>query len=184
MMRRTTYLLATLLLCIAGVVHADSDQERRLAISISIFPRIVAVDVDLEKKLVQDNIRLLLIYRDHAENAQSAASLLMSKVSNIAGRKVIVEPISLETLESGEAQAFSGALLVEPLSRNELEKVIQLTSDKGLLLFSPYEGDVESGVIASIFVGAKIQPYFNITTIKKSGIRLKPAIMGVSKLYE
>lgn len=179
-------LLLFILLCVVYThAFADAKQERRLSISVSIFPRIVAVDEGLESKLDENNnIHLAVIYYDDSSKAIDIASKMTQKISNIAGKNIVVESIKYSELLKNNAPRITGAFLVEPVNADIRNQLVRYFTRQGILLFSPFEGDVENGVMASIFIGSKIRPYFNISSIEKAGIKLKSAIIGVSKLYE
>lgn len=178
-------LLFILLYTFSVQVFADAKQERRLSISVSIFPRIVAVDEGLNSKLdANNNIHLTVIYSDDLNKAIDIASKMTQKISNIAGKDIVVEPIQYSALLKIAKPKITGAFLVEPLSNDVRNSLVSYFTKHSILFFSPFEGDVESGVMASIFIGSKIRPYFNMSSIERAGIKLKPAIIGVSKLYE
>ena len=181
---RVITLLFVLSIC-SSQAFADANQERRVTISAAIFPRIVAVDQDLDKKLDQDgNVRLGLLYLTEKNKAEDITKLMTRKISNIAGKKIVFELIKVDEIGSSQFKELSGIFLVQPLAKTELNEILDYSIQHQILIFSPFEGDIERGVMASIFVGAKIRPYFNLTTIKKAQVSLKPALLKVSKIYE
>jgi len=179
------FILLITVLFNAGIANADTTQERRVTISASIFPRIIAVDENLREKLdASGNVRLGLLYRTDKDKAVKLSKLMTRKVSNIAGNTIVFEFIDANNLDKTKLSALSGLFLVHPLSDKQLDQINEISVRKKILCFSPFEGDVERGVTAGIFIGAKIRPYFNLNNIKKSRISLKPALLRVSKTYE
>ena len=67
---RWTAIAVLYCICLTMVRHADAGEaeERRVRISLEIFPRIVAVDLDLRTKLsTSDALRLFVLYEREAE---------------------------------------------------------------------------------------------------------------------
>ena len=179
------FLLALLLGFIPITACADATEERRLTISVSIFPKIVALDVGLANKANPDgSLTLGIIHFNQKHKADEISSLVQRKVKNIAGKSIHIKLISEKELIESDKDNYAGLLLIEPLSDEVLKPIIDYATKKQILLFSPFDGDIERGVSAGIFVGSKIRPYFNLNSLKKSRIELKSAILGVSKTYE
>jgi hypothetical protein len=45
--------------------------------------------------------------------------------------------------------------------------------ERGVILYSPFEGDVERGATAGVSIQSKVQPFVNAGTLKSSGIALR-----------
>lgn len=166
-------------------LYADATEDRRVMISASIFPRIIAVDEDLSKKLdSKGNVHLALVYKSDISKAEKIAKQIRRKVKKIAGTKFHVTIVKLKDINQDNSERFSGILLVNPLSNTGLKTVKNYSNTQHILLFSPFEGDVERGVMAGIFVGSKIRPYFNLKSLGSAEVSLKSAIMKVSKTHE
>ena len=164
---------------------ADATQERRLTISASIFPKIVALDQDLSlKQNAEGTIVLGVLYLDNRDSAEKTASIIQKKVKKLAGSPVKIDVLSISKLVQNTSETYAGHLLAEPLQNENIGELISHAEKHHVLLFSPFEGDIERGISSSIFVGAKIRPYFNLPALKKTRINLKPAILKVSKIYE
>ena len=183
--RTITFLLLFVFTLFSSISFADSTQDRRVTISASIFPRIIAVDKDIEKKVDDSgNVRLGLLYHTNINKAKQIKNLILRKVKRIAGKKVVVQLVPIGKVSLENSQKLSGIFFVQPVSKKLLVEVTTYTQKHKILSFSPFEGDIERGVMASIFVGAKIQPYFNLKSIESANLVLKPALLRVSKIYE
>ena len=164
---------------------ADAVEERRLTISASIFPKIIALDQQLTAKMGPDgHIHLGVVYLRNEDRAKSIAQNIRNKVKKLTGITVQIESTSLSQALKNHNKRYAGLLLSEKLFDKDLIDIITLSSEKKILLFSPFDGDIEKGVSSSIFVGAKIRPYFNLSALKKAKIELRPSILKVSKTYE
>ena len=181
--------LLILVLLMSGFIptisYADTAEERRLTISTSIFPKIVALDQQLATKTAPDgSLYLGVVYIEDDDNAKNTALNIRNKVKKLAGINVHVENIPLSQILKAAHRRYAGLLLSEKFFGKDLIDIITFASEQNILLFSPFDGDIEKGVSSSIFVGAKIRPYFNISALKEANIQLRPSILKVSKTYE
>jgi len=183
---RTTLFIALVLLSLySSVLLSDDTRDRRVIISASIFPRIVAVDLDLAQKLdASKNVRLGLIYVSNKLAAEKIARLMTRNIKNIAGNNIVIELINVTEFDFGNLGRLTGLFFVQRVSAEQLKKISLYSKQFNVLTFSPFEGDIERGVMASIFVGAKIRPYFNLASLSRAGVNLKSALIRVSKTYE
>ncbi|HEX8154652.1 MAG TPA: hypothetical protein VF698_16080, partial [Thermoanaerobaculia bacterium] len=55
--------------------------------------------------------------------------------------------------------------------------------DRRLIVYSPFEGHVESGVTGGLSVEAQVRPFVNSTTLAASHIALKDFFLKVTKVY-
>ena len=53
-----------------------------------------------------------------------------------------------------------------------------------MIVYSPFEGHVEKGVLGGLSVEAQVRPYVNRATVEASQITLKPFFMEVAKVYQ
>ena len=64
------------------------------------------------------------------------------------------------------------------------EKFKNNFSKNHIIVFSPFEGDVERGVQCGIAVQARVRPFLNMKSLKSAGVSLKPFFLKVAKKYE
>ena len=67
---------------------------------------------------------------------------------------------------------------------NNLDDLIEFVQQKQVLLFSPFEGDVERGVTAGFRVTDKVLPMVNMASLKLSNIYLKAFFLRVAVKHE
>ena len=166
-------------------IYADSTEDRRIMISASVFPRIIAVDENLSKKLDSSGqVHLAIIYKLNKDKADKVAQQMLRKIKNIANKKILINIYKLSDIKNNSLERLSGVFIVEHMFGEDLEYIKKYASENHIILFSPFEGDVERGVMAGIFIGSKIRPYFNTKYLNYSQVKLNPAILKVSKIYE
>lgn len=188
---RAQYFVVAIMFVVMGVAadnlgYADEEENRRVDISLSIFPRIVAVDNNFRSKLNADSkVELVFIYREDEERAQSLVELLITKNKNIGGMGVAASAVELENLLSFSKEAKPTAIFIsERLKDSDLKKIVQIAEENSCIIFSPFTGDVERGVAVGISVTNRVKPYFNIQALKRSKIVINALLMKMSKRYE
>lgn len=178
-------LLCVLLgLSASGGVWADETEKRRVDISVSIFPRIVAVDNHFRDKLDKNkNALLLFIYDGDEKFARELAGRIGAEDNNIGGMSIATHVMSAaDALPDDDLPV--AIFLVEKLSDAQLLKVVSYAESAQRLVFSPYVGDVERGVAVGISVTNRVKPYFNLASLRRSKVVINALLMKMSKRYE
>jgi len=160
-------------------------EDRRIKISLAIFPRIIAVDKGLVDKLTENKaVKLLFVYGKNKRNADDLGQLLKDKVKNIGGYPVEVLVEGIRDVSMLFTDRVAGIFITERLNDIDFEKIIRVGISEKITIFSPYAGDVERGATVGIAIGARVQPYFNINTLKSSKVDINKKLLRVSKRYE
>lgn len=183
----TTFFVYLLFWIASALVYAETNEteERRVQISLDIFPRIVAVDKDIETKLTSEGkIRLLVLYEKNQASAERLAEHLCRNISNIGGRSIEILVARVITSVPFDAKLPSAIFLAERLREGNFKQVWEYVTKHHVILFSPFIGDVERGATVGIAVSSCIKPYFNLNTLRQSGIRINKIVLKVSKHYE
>ena len=170
--------------------RADSQSDRRAKVGIKLFRAMLAADLDIADKVGPDgSLPLLIVYNNDSKSAEEFG-LDLNKAGK-SGKPALIRklPIWVEisdgaSIDKYHNTSFAGIFVAEPLRKKTLQDLIAYSINKKIILYSPFEGDVEKGVLGGISVEAKVQPYVNIKTLEKSDVRIKPFFMKVSKHYE
>jgi hypothetical protein len=72
--------------------------------------------------------------------------------------------------------------LTQPLDER-LPEIIKYAISRGIILFSPFQGDVEKGVLGGVHISDRVLPHINASTMKSAGINIKQFFMRVSVIY-
>ncbi len=170
-------------LCILSVgASADESEIRRIMVGIKIFPAVIAADRNLsDKKDKSGNLPIYILY----ENNLRLANKLSKRLTSIEQIKNIPLKVKILTFEEHINNYSSNAavFLAEP-PNSYTQQIISHSIESSDLLFSPFEGDVENGVLSGFIVSDRILPYLNINTMHKSKIELKEFFIRVSSKYE
>lgn len=186
--RLTLFVVVFIWSAFVVLVHADGASEatdRRVKISLPLFPRIVAVDNEFHKKLTEDNkARLVFVYDRDKNKASELAKELGKANRNIVNIEVDSKSVSLKEQLSEAAETPTAIFVSEPLGGKDFEKLVIYGINKGIIIFSPYSGDVERGATVGLSITSRVFPYFNNKTLDASGVEINPILLNMSKRYE
>ena len=178
--------LAVALGVIAPLI-ADDLADVRAQAGARLFRAFISADMDVDRKKVEkDQILVVFLYTD---DRQRAADLAASFAGNpkeavtIHGAPVLVELSSDLSLASYGSRIPAGIFLAQAPSQNTLKSIIRYGIDHHVIVYSPFEGHVERGVLGGLAVEAQVRPYVNMTTLAESAITLKPLFFKVTKVY-
>ena len=175
-------LLLTMVLSARSSV-SDDFTDRRITTGTKIFKALLAADSDIAaKKAADGDLAVYLLYVDDTRNARRTADILESRESSgIHKITVRVEIVTVSRfLQPGTGRA-AGVFLTQPLNDERLQMVINRAVREHVIVFSPFEGDVERGVQGGIAVEAQVRPYLNMKALQAARIQLKSFFLRVSK---
>jgi hypothetical protein len=179
-----------LVLVVAGLtfagatVRADSMDERRVRMGAKFFRSLLAADVALEKKAGRDGALHVVVYGADPRLADEIAGLI-APADDAAKARIRGLPVRVTTTStpSGGTERPAGLFLASAPSTAELDKLIQWGIAEHVIVYSPFEGHVERGVLGGLAIEAKVQPYVNARTLEAAGIELKPFFLKVAKVH-
>lgn len=179
-----TVVLLIPLICLAAV-QANEITERRVKISLPMFPKIVAVDSNFNTKLTAENrARLVFIYDKNKLSASVLASQLADSHKKIVN--VAIETLHLPLYEqiNPDATKPTAIFVAERLADTDFRELVVYGIKNKIIIFSPFSGDVERGATVGLAITSRVFPYFNANTLKQSGVRINPLLLEMSKVYE
>jgi hypothetical protein len=171
---------SVMLLC--GKAYSVERDELRVRAGLDLFPSLITADLDIAEKKGSDGaITLLLIYTDNRSQAISMSETL-SAIKTIRNIPIRVEVSNDLTMSEYTDNPPSGIFLTQPLYER-LPELIKYAIDKGVILFSPFQGDVEKGVLGGLHISDRVLPFINKSTMKSADINIKQFFMRVSVIY-
>lgn len=184
LLQLTSVMLVTLSSSAFSVI-ADDYSDRRIHAGTKLFRTLLAADQNITEKITPDNkLQLALIYNNNQSAAKSVADVLQGRAnSDIRNIPIKTKLLKVDELESSTTY-LAGLFITQRLSEDELQKVIRYAVDHHIVIYSPFEGDVEKGVLGGMSVEARVRPYLNVKTMRAANLHLKPFFMKVSKQYE
>lgn len=184
---RWTAIAVLYCICLTAARHVDAGEaeERRVRISLEIFPRIVAVDLDLRTKLsTSDALRLFVVYERDAEVAHHISVQMKNSFTNIGGLAVQFVVQNAQLAVTAGMQQPAAIFLADQLSDDLFAAVMKAAIEEHVLVFSPFAGDVERGATVGIAISSRIQPYFNMSTLVQSHLNINEKLLSISQRYE
>ncbi|MBL8300288.1 MAG: hypothetical protein JNN30_18280 [Rhodanobacteraceae bacterium] len=178
------WLVVVGLACATIPVNADSTDERRVRTGARLFRSLLVADVALENKAHDGHLRVL-IYSTDPRSAAEVKELVAPASSTEAAkiRGLPVEMVISATLPTDRAPLPAAVFLATRPSSAEVDALVRWSILHHVIVYSPFEGDVERGIPAGLAVEAKVQPFVNLTTLEAAGIELKPFFLQVAKVH-
>lgn len=163
--------------------HADSADEIRLMVGSRLFPSMLAADMDLAGKVASDNtLRTLVVYRVDRHSARRAADEL-AQIPSVRSIPLTVVIVSIDDLPTYKDRAVAGIFIAERLDERLVE-VISFARKQHIITFSPFQGDVEAGVVGGILVRDRILPFINKSALRDSTLSLRSFYFTIAETYE
>ncbi|WP_455221615.1 hypothetical protein [Kaarinaea lacus] len=168
-----------------SVSFANEATDRRVQISLPLFPKIVAVDKKFQEKLTADNkARLVFVYDRDKSKANEIAKAVGSTNKNIVNVRVDTVSVALVEQLKVNSPTPTAIFVAEPLGEADFRELVLYSINKGIIVFSPYSGDVERGATVGLSITSRVFPYFNNNTLEASGVEINPILLDMSKRYE
>jgi len=171
------------------LVQASTKEEQRARIGLQLFKSLLAADLGIEERAQNDELAVVFLYARGEGSALELAEIFGAKEAEgtAAGPSVRGIPLRIVVSEdrtlTGNRDRPAAIFLTEPMSDAALERLVRYGIDHRVLVYSPFEGDVEKGVAAGLYIGAQVRPYVNLATLKASGIRLKSFFLRAARTY-
>src|ERR1051325_1905631 len=183
-MPRRPWFLAILLVFLALRAAAEDVQALRARAGVRFFRSLLAADVDLPKKTIPpDQLLIVFFYVDDARGAKDLMARFGEQAKELRGLPVVTETTKDATLSAYAQRVPAGLFIAQPPNKKTLASIIKYGIDHHVIVYSPYEGHVESGVLGGLFVDAQMRPFVNGATLSASHITLKDFFLKVAKVY-
>lgn len=186
-------LLALLLLTVwspVDAIDADEVQARRIRGGLRLFRAILAADEDIADKTTSEGaLRLIILHAGDVDLAEEVAEELRTLGKGSKRGHIRKIPIDVQVSDMTNADALAdigpaGVFLVENLPDGALAGVVAFGVQNQIIVYSPFEGDVDRGVLAGLAIETRVRPYINLKTMRDSGIRIKAFFLKVAKHYD
>lgn len=177
------FFLALLTLhAVANVALADSREAGRLAMGVKLFRATLAADLALAEKKGPDGRLLLLVFADDdREGAQKFADTL-AQGGPIRDIPIQVRIGDQKDLRGAEGPIPAGIFIAQSsLSEHGLQALVGFGRRHHRIVYSPFEGHVEQGVTAGLYITARVQPFVNDRSLEESRIQMKAFFLKVAK---
>ncbi len=167
---------------------ADSDPAQ-VRMGLKLFRTILASDVRIRDKSVDDLLHLVLVYKKNKSKAKMYANKLYSfgrgrNKGKIKKHKIKIHLLSTDELHQLESIHPAGIFILDRIPDAVVRHIARYATENSIISFSPYDGDVVKGITAGIVIEATVRPLINTHVLKQANIRLKSYYLKISKHYE
>jgi len=163
----------------------EQSTRDRVWLGLQMFPALVGGNMDIRTKLDSGGkLLLLVVFQNDRVWAKKMAESLDKRVNNIYKypiRTDITEDIDFKAYNPGQV---AGVFVSEQLSPDRRTRLVSFGIRHRIVIFSPFVKDVEEGVTAGLHISTQTRPALNLTTIRKSGLRMNKLFFKVAKTYE
>lgn len=164
---------------------ADDYKDRRLHVGLKLFRALITADQQTADKVGADGTLLIyLVYAKNDSDIQDYQHSLQTSLPQLRNIPVRVEQRTLQDATSTSAEKPAAIFIAQQLNNLELQQLVQFSIAQKIILFSPFEGDVEKGVLGGLSVEATVRPFINMHTLNASQLEIKSFYLQVAKQYE
>lgn len=163
---------------------AQSFNERRTHVGLKLFRTLLAADLQSAQKVAADGkLPIHLVYASDAGDARELRANLKEGLIAVHDIPVRIEVTALADLLAARKDRPAAIFVAQQFETVELERLIRFCIDRQIILFSPFEGDVEKGVLGGLSVEATVRPMINMRTLNASRVAIKSFYLKVAKQY-
>jgi hypothetical protein len=164
-------------------VHSEEREKWLMRAGLDLFPSLLAADTNITQKRGADGkLLLILAYVDDKQAATEMAHYLLT-IQQIRNIPIRIELRPSASFVNNTDTLPAGIFLTQRLG-SDLQAIINYGRKHHIIVFSPFEADVEHGVLGGIVVRERILPYINVKTMHSSDIEIKPFFLRIAKRYE
>jgi len=170
----------------ASTARADDADDRRIRAGARLFRSLLTAQVALESRAAADGALHVILYGSDAHLSGEIATLIAS--GGDAGKTGIKDlAVKIDNVTSlsalAQAQQPAGVFIVSAQSEKDLAELVQWSTASKVVLYSPFDGDVERGAAAGICIEAKVQPFLSLPALQAAGVELKPFYVKVARVF-
>lgn len=182
------FLAAVLGAAVPSAVRAAAYGDGRVESGARLFRAMLAADTELEKKIdAEGTLRIVIVHGGDPDRAKTAGDFVARRdvkriPEAIRGFPVRTEVIGVEDLQKA-SPTVAAVFIGEPLRRESVGALIRFGVERRVIIYSPFEGDVEQGVMGGLAVEAQVRPFVNTAALRASQVTLKEFFLKVAKAF-
>jgi len=154
-----------------------------LKVHATLFPKMILMDYNFEKKLCDETIVLALIYD---QQDQKSAQLLKDEIEAKYHNRIYNHPLKIVLSSYKDAlskQLHATSYYLFPSYKKSIKALITLAAQEHSLTFTYRNTDLKLGAIISTEIAKRVKPIINIDALKREEISLRPILLKISKIY-
>lgn len=188
-LRACVLVVAALIAVVASAsatrAFADDISNRRVRAGARLFRSLLAAQTTLDTLVAADG-KLHVVVFGHDESLEPEVADLIAAGSEAGKGSIHGLPVTIDAVDDVTALSLkpqpAGVFLLSFQSDSNFNALARWSRTARIVLYSPFEGDVERGAMAGLSVEATVRPYLNLSQLRAAGIRIKPFYMKVAKV--
>lgn len=158
------------------------EEQQRFRVGLKVFPACLGAVENLDDRLASDgSLQVLVIYEGSDATARQAVTSL-NGIGKVRGLTLNAKALSVTAIDE-DREADVSAIFVASVGLGS--RYLRAWSERyRALVFSPFDGEVEAGAVAGLYVADRILPYINLAQSQRAGIRFKPFFLQVARQYD
>lgn len=175
------------------LVMVDHAYANREWVGLEVFLSFLSADQKITEKCEKDlsnknYLLLILTYKNWKKKANEMADFLKYRISTIQGIDIRTEITNTPITTISKHKKIAGIYITERYNRYSREEdifkqIIAKAKDKHVILFSPFESDVEKGCTAGFVVSDIVLPYVNLSAVERSNIQLNNFFLRIAETF-
>jgi hypothetical protein len=173
----------------APVGAASTQQERRNRFGHRLFRALLVADQGVAARALPDGrLPIAVYYADDPEQAAEQLEGIARRDESGEPEPIQDLPLALELTDDAGFGAWgehapAGIFITQDPGEDTLARIVRYGIEHGVVVYSPFEGHVERGVLGGLSVEATVKPYVNRETLAASRIELKEFFVRISRLH-
>ena len=160
-------------------IYGQSYQTSLLNLHAKVFPKILLSDTQLDEKLVDNNIVIIILYEEKdLKVAQSFQKRILKYHSQLGIYTFDVLLQKYTSFSSSDNATAYYQLLTDATTLQNTNSIIQL---KNKISFSYDNSYLDRGTLMSLYIDKKVMPFIDMKTLKNSKIIFKNIIFKIAK---
>ncbi len=158
------------------------EEQQRFRVGLKIFPACLGAVESLEDRLAPDGSLQVLVVYEGSDAAARQAVTSLNGIGRVRGLTLNAKALSVTAIDE-DREAEVSAIFVASVGLGSRQ--LRGWSERyRVLVFSPFDGEVEAGAVAGLYVADRILPYLNMTQAQRAGIRFKPFFLQVARQHD
>lgn len=169
-------------LLLALTAHAEKYSQTVFRMHANILPRVVLMDYNFKKKLIDNKIVITVVY----ETEDYYAALQLKQFIEDKFRHGINHiPVEIELLEASSLSEKNRATIfyLLQLDKTHLKKLVHIANTHDAVTFSYDKRDLHQGINLSTILTKTIKIIINIESLKENNITFRPVMISSSEVF-
>ena len=172
-----------LFISISTILLSSTINESLLKIHATIVPKILLMDYDFKKKIINKIIKIAIVYEN---NDYKEALLLKRMIEQKYQDGLKSYDISLTLLpytKTKDSKIKANLYYIFPSNVKNIQIAINKAKNSKALTFSYQKENLQNGVMSSVDIGSRVKPILNLEAVKMNNITFRPLLLKISLIY-